>query len=138
MDVSKPKKMKYPTLFRGRNRGKSWRGHDLEFGDFGLKSMNLGFISSAQIEAARKVIRHYAAKGGRVWIRIFPYKPVTKKPPETRMGSGKAPFDHFTAPVKPGMILFELAGVERALAEKALRLAAHKLSVDAVFVAKEI
>lgn len=137
MDVLKPKKMKYPTLFRGRNRGKALRGQNLGFGDFGLKSVSLGFVSSAQIEAARIVIKHHIQKGGRLWIRIFPYKPVTKKPPETRMGSGKSPLDHFTAPVRPGMILFELAGVERSLAEKALRLAAHKLSVAAVFVAKE-
>lgn len=136
MDVLKPKKMKYPTLFRGRLKGKAWRGGELEFGEFGLKSLGNGFVKSAQIEAARKVIRHHAQKGGRLWIRIFPYKPVTKKPPETRMGSGKAPIDHFTAPVKQGKILFELSGVSREVALKAFSLASHKLSVPAIFVEK--
>lgn len=132
-----PKKVKYTSQFRGRLKGKANRGGSLEFGDYGLKNLSPGFLSAAQIEAARKAIRHHLRRGGKLWIRIFPSKPVTKKPPEVRMGSGKAPFDHYVAVVRPGLILFELAGVEKNAAFEALRLAAHKLPTQTKFVAKE-
>lgn len=137
MEGLQPKKTKYVHHFRGRLKGLAVRGQELEFGEYALKSMGRGFISSAQIESARKVIRHHAHKGGRLWIRIFPDKPVTKKPPETRMGSGKSPVDHYVAVIRPGLILFELAGVEKEIAAKALGLAAYKLSVRTRFVAKD-
>lgn len=132
-----PKKLKYPTQFRGRLKGQASRGTTLEFGDYGLKNLSPGWISATQIEAARKAIRHHVKRGGKLWIRIFPSKPVTKKPPEVRMGSGKAPFDHYVAVVRPGVILFELAGVEKSVAWEALRLAGHKLPTQTKFVAKE-
>lgn len=129
-----PRKVKYKTRFRGRLKGKAYRGNSLIFGDYGLKAHTRGFVSAAQIEAARKAIRHAVKRGGKLWIRIFPDKPVTKKPPEVRMGSGKGPFDHWTAVVRPGQILFEMAGVDEKTAEKAMSLAKYKLSVRSQFV----
>lgn len=132
-----PKKLKYRTRFRGRLKGKSYRGNLIGFGEFGLKAISRGLISAREIEAARKAIRHHLKRGGKLWIRIFPDKPITKKPPEVRMGSGKAPLDHWSAVVKPGAILFEIAGVDKKLAQEAFNLAAAKLSVRTKFVDRE-
>lgn len=129
-----PKKTKYRRQFRGKNRGLAQRGNTLEFGEFGIKATTAGFISARQIEAARKAIRGYVKRGGKLWIRAFPDKPITQKPPEVRMGSGKGPFDHWAAVVKPGMILFEITGVPEDIAREAMRRAAHKLSVKSKFV----
>lgn len=118
-------------------RGKAQRGSSLEFGEYGLKSQGRTWVSAAQIEAARKAIRHYTKRGGKLWIRVFPGKPVTKKPPEVRMGGGKGPVDHFVAVVKPGQVLFEIAGVEREVACEAMRRAGHKLPMPTKFVARE-
>ncbi len=113
------------------------RGSTINFGDFALKSQEAAWVSARQIEAARRAITHYTKRGGRLWIRIFPDKPVSKKPPETRMGSGKGAVDHYAAVVKPGTILFEIGGVTKDIAEEALRLAARKLPVDSKIVSKE-
>lgn len=132
-----PRKVKYRHRFRGRLKGQSMRANQLDFGDFGLKALGAGHVSAAQIEAARKAIRHHLKRGGMLWIRIFPDKPITKKPPEVRMGSGKGPLDHWAAVVKPGRILFELAGVNEALAKEAMRLASHKIGLATKFVSSE-
>jgi len=124
-----PKKAKYRKRFKGRIRGVAKRGSGLDFGDYGLKAMESAALSSRQIEAARKAIVGRTKRGGKLWIRIFPDKPITKKPPETRMGGGKGPVDHYAAVVKPGRIIFELAGVEENLALEALRRAAAKLPI---------
>lgn len=137
MPLLEPRKYKYRSSFRGRMKGKAHRGNRLEFGNYGLKALTRGWVSAAQIEAARKAIRHYAKRGGKLWIRVFPGKPVSKKPPEVRMGQGKAPLDHWVVVVKPGLILFEMAGVSSQLAREALRLASHKLSVRTKFVRRE-
>ena len=118
-------------------KGNAYRGTTISFGDFGLLSEGTGWVTSRQIEAARRAITHYTQRGGRVWIRIFPDKPVTKKPAETRMGSGKGDVFEFVAPVKPGRILFEMAGVSKDTAFSALRLAAHKLNVKTRIIEKE-
>lgn len=117
-------------------RGKSQRGASLDFGEFGLKAQSSGWVTSRQIEAARRAIMHYLRRGGRLWIRIFPDKPITKKPPETRMGSGKGDVFEYVAVVRRGRILFELGGVVHTEAEEALRLAGMKLPVRTVFMAK--
>jgi len=113
------------------------RGNQLQFGEFGLKALEHGLISAREIEAARKAIRGYVKRGGRLWIRIFPDKPVTKKPPEVRMGSGKGPFDHYVAKVKPGHILFELTGIPEEVSREAMRRGAHKLSIKTRFIQQE-
>lgn len=113
------------------------RGNKIDFGEYGLKSYSCGWVNSRQIESARKAIMHYIRRGGRVWIRIFPDKPVSKKPPETRMGSGKGDVYEHVAVVKPGRILFEMAGVSQEIAAEALRLAGAKLPVQTKFVKKE-
>lgn len=118
-------------------KGNATRGVSLSFGDYGLSTKDMGWISSKQIEAARRAIAHYTQRGGRTWIRIFPDKPVSKKPPEVRMGGGKGDIAEFVAPVKPGRILFEMGGVSRETAVEALRLASHKLPVKTRFVSKE-
>lgn len=119
-------------------KGLATRGANLEFGDFGLKAQEPGWVSARQIEAARRAITHYTKRGVRIWIRVFPDKPVSKKPPETRMGSGKGAVDHYIAVVKPGTILFEIGGVSNELAKEALRLAAMKLPIDVKFITRSI
>src|SRR5215813_2303866 len=132
-----PKKVKYRKQQKGRMAGKAWRGSELSFGDFGLKAMEPGWITDRQIEASRIAMTRFIKRGGKVWMRLFPDKPITKKPAEVRMGSGKGPLDHWVAVVRPGKILFEMEGVTRAEAEEAMRLAAHKLPLVTKFVARE-
>ncbi len=124
-----PKRVKYRKQQRGRNRGLAHRGSRVSFGDYGLMSLDRNWITSRQIESARRAITGYVKRGGKVWIRIFPDKPVTQKPAETRMGSGKGAVDHYVAVIKPGRMLFEIAGVREELALEALRRAAQKLPV---------
>lgn len=124
-----PKKAKYRRQFRGKIRGKALRGQKLAFGDFGLKVLEPCLVTSRQIEAARKAITHQTKRGGKLWIRVFPDKPVTKKPAEVRMGGGKGPVDHYAVPVRPGKVIFELAGVAEETAVKALESAARKLPI---------
>jgi len=121
---------------RGKMKGNATAGVKLSFGDFGLTAENMGWISSRQIESARRAITHYTQRGGRIWIRIYPDKPITKKPPEVRMGSGKGDVHEYVAPVKAGRILFEMAGVPLEVAKEALRLASHKLPVKTKFITK--
>ena len=132
-----PSKQKYRRTFRGRMKGKAWRGSTLNFGEFGIKSLECGWISARQIESARRAMTHHTKRGGKIWIRIFPDKPITKKPAEVRMGSGKGNVDHFVAVVKPGTMLFEMAGVPDELAREAMRRAAHKLSVQTTIVTRD-
>lgn len=132
-----PKRAKYRKTFRGKRGGIATRGNQLSFGTFGLKSMEAGWISSRQIEAARRAITHFTARGGRLWIRIFPDKPVTKHPAEARMGSGKGDVVGYVAVVKPGSVIFEMGAVTSEIAHEALRLAAHKLPVKTRLILKE-
>lgn len=129
-----PKKVKYRKVQKGRRRGTAHRGSTLAFGDYGLKAMGRGWMSAREIEAARVALTRYLKRGGKVWIRIFPDKPLTKKPLETRMGKGKGATEKWVAVVQPGRILFEMEGVEAALAKEAFRLAAHKLSIPTLMV----
>jgi large subunit ribosomal protein L16 len=129
-----PKKVKYRKQQRGRMAGKAWRGSQLSFGDFGLKALGCGWVTNRQIEAARIAMTRFIKRGGKVWIRIFPDKPITKKPPETRMGKGKGAPEAWVAVVKPGKVLFEMEGVTLETATEAMRLAAMKLSVPTKFV----
>ncbi|MGH9467647.1 MAG: 50S ribosomal protein L16 [Terriglobales bacterium] len=129
-----PKKVKFRKQHRGRMRGKAWSGGALAFGDFGLKVMEPGWVTDRQIEASRVAMTRFVKRGGKVWVRVFPDKPVTKKPAETRMGKGKGAPDHWVAVVKPGRILFEMEGVPLAQAQEAMRLAAHKLALATRFV----
>ena len=131
-----PKRVKYRRAFRGSMGGVSTRGSSIEFGDFGLKAQGRGWVSARQIEAARRAMTHYTKRGGRIWIRVFPDKPVSKKPPETRMGSGKGAVDRYVAVVKPGAVLFEMGGVSREVATEAMRLAGRKLPIEVKFIAK--
>jgi large subunit ribosomal protein L16 len=133
-----PKKVKYRKQQRGRMKGKAWRGSDLSFGDYGLKAMRCGWITDRQIEAARVAMTRFIKRGGKVWIRMFPDKPITKKPAETRMGKGKGAPEQWVVVVRPGKILFEMEGVPRETAEEAMRLAAGKLSVPCRIVTREI
>lgn len=132
-----PKRAKYRKTFRGKRGGPATRGNALSFGAYGLKSMERGWINSRQIEAARRAITHFTARGGRIWIRIFPDKPVTKHPAESRMGSGKGDVIGYVAVVKPGNMIFEMGSVPENIAQEALRLAAHKLPVKTRFITKE-
>ncbi len=132
-----PKKLKHRKVSRGTMRGISSRGSQISFGSFALKSLGRGWISARQIEAARRAITHYIRRGGKVWIRIFPDKPITKSAAETGMGGGKGSLDHFVAVVLPGRILFEMGGVNEEIAREALRLASHKLQVKTKFIKKE-
>jgi large subunit ribosomal protein L16 len=125
-----PRRVKYRKQQRGRMTGVATRGNTVAFGEFGLQAVSPGWVTARQIEAARRAITHHIKRGGKVWIRIFPDKPVTKKPAETRMGSGKGSVEEWVAVVKPGRILFELAGVREEVAREALRLASHKLPVE--------
>jgi len=124
-----PKKVKYRKMMKGRRRGTAWRGSALSFGDFGLQALERGWVTAREIEAARVALTRAIKRGGRVWVRVFPDKPLTKKPAETRMGKGKGAPEVWVAVVKPGRMLFEMEGVEPDLAKKALGLAAAKLSV---------
>lgn len=132
-----PKRLKHRKQHRGKRPGDAKRGTSLTFGRYGLKATTRGWVSSRQIEAARRALTRYIQRGGQVWIRIFPDKPVTATSPETPMGSGKGALDHFVAVIKPGRVLFELDGVPISVATEALRLAAHKLSVRTRFVQRE-
>lgn len=129
-----PKRVKYRKHQRGNNKGLATRGSTISFGEFALKSEDRGLITSRQIESARKAISHKTKRGGKVWIRIFPDKPVVKKAPETRMGSGKAATDHYSAVIKPGKILFEIAGVTEEMARAAFKRASDKLPLKTRFV----
>ncbi|MCH8859491.1 MAG: 50S ribosomal protein L16 [Proteobacteria bacterium] len=132
-----PKRVKHRKLQKGKMRGLSYRGCELHFGDYGLKAMECGWISNRQIEAARVAITRTVKRGGRLWINIFPDKPLTKKPAETRMGKGKGNPEQWVAVVKPGRILFEIEGVEPELARKAMTRAQHKLPIKVKFVRRE-
>ena len=131
-----PKRVKRRRVFRGRMKGKAMRGNFLAYGDFGLVATEPSWITSQQIEAARIALTRYTKRGGQVWIKIFPDKPVTKKPAETRMGSGKGSPEFWVAVVKPGRIMFEIAGVSEEVAREALRLASHKLPIKTKIVAR--
>jgi large subunit ribosomal protein L16 len=131
-----PKRQKYRKQQRGSMKGNATRGTTLSFGDFGLQSIQTGWISSRQLESARRAISNYTQRGGRTWITIFPDKPISKKPPEVRMGGGKGDIDSYVAPVKPGRIMFEMAGVTAEIAKEALRLASHKLPVKTRILVK--
>ena len=132
-----PKRVKYRRVHRGRLKGKATRGNTVTYGDFGLMATEPAWIKSNQIEAARIAMTRYIKRGGQVWIKIFPDKPVTEKPAETRMGSGKGSPEYWVAVVKPGRVMFEIGGVSEELAREALRLASHKLPVKCKFVRKE-
>jgi len=132
-----PKRIKHRKVHRGKMRGMASGGNQVSFGEYGLQAVGRAWVEARQIEAARRAITHYVRRGGKVWIRIFPDKSVTAKPAETRMGSGKGNPDHWVAVVKPGRMLFELAGVQREVAKEAMRLAAHKLPLETRFVARE-
>ena len=132
-----PKRVKHRKVQRGRMKGKATRGNFLAYGDFGIQAQTCGWITSNQIESARIAINRYIRRGGKLWIKVFPDKPVTEKPAETRMGSGKGSPEYWVAVVKPGRILFEMGGVSEEEAREALRLAAHKLSVKTKFVMRD-
>ena len=132
-----PKKSKYRKMQKGRNRGKATRGNTVTDGEYGLQAVEAGLIKGNQIEAARIAMTRYIKRGGKVWIKIFPNKPISKKPAETRMGKGKGAVEYWVAPVKPGRILFELAEVSEDIAREALRLAVNKLPIKCKFVVKE-
>jgi large subunit ribosomal protein L16 len=131
-----PKRVKFRKHHRGHRRGMAMTGNEVSFGDLGLQATSAVWIDSRQIEAARRAITHHLRRGGKVWIRIFPDKPVTKKPAEVRMGSGKGPVDRWVAVVKPGRMLFEIAGVREETAREAMRLASHKLPCSTRIVEK--
>ncbi len=132
-----PKRVKYRRVQRGRMRGKATRGNFLAYGDYGIVATEPCWITANQIEAARIAMNRYMKRGGKVWIKIFPDKPVTKKPAETRMGSGKGSPEYWVAVVKPGRVLFEIAGVDETVAREAIRLASHKLPCKTKFIARE-
>ena len=132
-----PKRVKRRKQFRGRMTGRASRGNTITYGDFGIQAVEPGWITGNQIEAARIAINRYIKRGGKVWIKVFPDKPVTQKPAETRMGSGKGSPDHWVAVVKPDRVLFELSGVEESVAREAMRLAQHKLSIKTKFIVRE-
>ncbi len=133
----KPKKRKYRKEFRGKNRGKSVRGSSLAFGEYGLKSLGRAWLSARQIEAARRAITHSLKRGGKVWIRVFPHKPVTSRPAGQRMGGGKGDIDRYVAVVTPGRILFEVAGVQKELVDKAFSSAATKLPFKTKVISRD-
>ena len=132
-----PKRVKYRRVHRGRLKGKATRGNTVTYGDFGLQALEPAWITSNQIEAARVAMTRYTKRGGKVWIKIFPDKPITEKPAETRMGSGKGSPEYWVAVVKPGRVMVEIAGVSEEVAREALRLASHKLPIKTKIVAKE-
>ncbi len=132
-----PKRVKFRKVQRGRMKGTAHAGNTVNFGDYGLQALEPAWVTARQIEAARRAITHHVKRGGSIWVRIFPDKPITKKAAETRMGSGKGAPDHWVAVVKPGRIMFEMAGVEESVAKEAMRLASNKLPVDAKFVVRQ-
>ncbi|MDD2822719.1 MAG: 50S ribosomal protein L16 [Candidatus Daviesbacteria bacterium] len=132
-----PKRVKHRKTFRGKRGGVALRGNELNFGTYGLKVVDRGWITSRQIEAARRAVTHFTSRGGRLWIRIFPDKPVTKHPAEARMGSGKGDVIGYVAVVRPGNIIFEIGAVSFATAQEALRLASHKLPLKTKFIIKQ-
>ena len=132
-----PKRVKYRRVHRGRLTGKAYRGNEVTYGPFGLQATEPAWITSNQIEAARIAMTRYTKRGGQVWIKIFPHKPVTEKPAETRMGSGKGSPEYWVAVVKPGRVMFEMAGVSEEVAREAMRLAGYKLPVKTKFVKRE-
>jgi large subunit ribosomal protein L16 len=132
-----PKRTKYRKQQKGRNRGLAWRGSGVAFGDYGLVALEPTWITSRQIEAARRTITGYVKRGGKVWIRIFPDKPVTQKPAETRMGGGKGSVDHWVAVIKPGRVMFELGGVREDIALEAMKRAAQKLPVRCKIITRD-
>lgn len=132
-----PRRTKYRKQMRRVMKGDATSGTSLSFGEYGLVSLSTGWVSSKQIEAARRSITHYTQRGGRIWIRIFPDKPITKKPPEVRMGGGKGDIHEYVAPVKSGRVMFEMGGITEDIAREALRLASHKLPVKTKFMTRE-
>jgi large subunit ribosomal protein L16 len=132
-----PKKVKYRKVQRGRMKGKAWRGSSIAFGEYALKAMECGWITSRQIEAARIAMTRFIKRGGKVWIRLFPDKPITKKPAETRMGKGKGAPEEWVAVIRPGKVLFEMEGVGVDIAQQAMRLAAHKIPLKTKFLSRE-
>jgi large subunit ribosomal protein L16 len=133
-----PKRTKYRKVMKGRLRGVATRGHKVSFGEYGLKTVEHGHVTARQIEAARRALTRFIKRGGRVWIRIFPDKPITKKPLEVRMGSGKGNVEYYVTPVKPGTVLYEMEGVDEAHAREAFKLASAKLSVKTIFVSRSL
>jgi large subunit ribosomal protein L16 len=131
-----PKKLKYRRKQKGRMKGKAFKGNELDFGDYGLQAIECGFMTAQQIESARVAITRHVKRGGKIWIRVFPDKPITKKPAETRMGKGKGSTEGWVAVVKPGRILYEMEGVGESVAEEAFRLAGHKLPFSTRFVSR--
>jgi len=132
-----PKRVKFRKQMKGRRRGKAQSGNTLNFGDFGVKAADAAWITSRQIEAARVAMTRFIKRGGKIWIRIFPDKPITKKAAETRMGKGKGAPEEWVAVVRPGRILYEIEGVDEATAREAFRLAAHKLTIQTIFLSRE-
>lgn len=132
-----PKRVKHRKVQKGRMRGKATRGNKIAYGEFGIQALEPGWITSNQIEAARRAMTRHVKRGGKIWIKVFPDKPITKKPAETRMGKGKGSPEYWVAVVKPGRILFEMAGVSEELAREAMRLAMHKLPMKCKFVTRE-
>ena len=133
-----PKRTKFRKQQKGRNRGLAHRGSDVSFGEFGLKATTRGFITARQIEAARRAITRYVKRGGKLWIRVFPDKPITKKPVEVRMGKGKGNVEYWVAPIQPGRVLYEIQGVTEEQAREAFRLASAKLAVKTTFVTRSV
>ena len=133
-----PKRTKFRKQMKGRNRGLAHRGSDVSFGEFGLKATGRGRLTARQIEAARRAMTRYIKRGGKIWIRVFPAKPITKRPLEVRMGKGKGPIDQYVMNIKPGRIIFEMAGVPEDLARKALTLAQHKLPFKTKIITAEM
>ncbi|MBS0575895.1 MAG: 50S ribosomal protein L16 [Proteobacteria bacterium] len=133
-----PKRTKYRKMFKGRNEGLSWNGAAVSFGEYGLKATSHGLLTARQVEAARRSISRYVKRGGKLWIRIFPDKPITKKPIEVRMGSGKGNVEYWVAQIQPGRVLYEMEGVDEATAREAFRLASAKLSVTTTFVTRTV
>lgn len=132
-----PKRVKYRRVHRGRMKGKATRGNELSYGEYGLQALEPAWITSNQIEAARRAMTRYVKRGGNIWIKIFPDKPITQKPAETRMGAGKGSPEYWVAVVKPGRILFEMSGVSEEIAREAMRLASHKLPIKTKFVTRD-
>ena len=132
-----PKRVKYRRVHRGRMKGKAHRGNTITYGEYGLQALEPAWITSNQIEAARRAMTRYIKRGGNIWIKIFPDKPVTEKPAETRMGSGKGAPEYWVSVVKPGKVLFEMGGVSEEVAREAMRLAAHKLPIKTKFIMRE-
>lgn len=132
-----PRRVKYRKAFRGKRAGVATRGNQINFGSYALKAIEVGWLTSRQIEAARRAMTRYTQRGGRIWIRVFPDKPVTRHPAESRMGSGKGEVEGYVATVKPGGVIFEMGAVPKGIAQEAMRLAAHKLPIKTRFIDKE-